>query len=373
MANTRAPSVTDAPRRPGRHRVPSPRHGQCCHAAVIRAGCGTCGDSRAQRSEQQANPSARRGQLRSESSHLTCPSPRRPDICPSPSVSVWVGYGSGAGVKRRGGAGWIDYRPWSLGGPGQTGGGERRAVVGGLRPRAPAPTWALVRRGPEPVDQVLAVGALATPPTAKRNPRRHPRGRPVPAPVQRGENKPISSRPPNRRRPASGWVARARRADDAGATGTWRGYEGRAAARIAGVRRGGRGSRRRARAVIHGPHRARANASKCASTRRGYGKSRRTGSKRGARPGHVRWSGRRTAPPGPVRRPRGMRRRRPPAHPVTAQRADPRTPKGSAPTGTGAERTHRRTATRGGSTSAGPHPGPGLGTDQIPAIQHSTS
>lgn len=57
-------------------------------------------------------------------------------------------------------------------------------------------------------------------------------------------------------------------------------------------------------------------------------------------------SGRRSPPPGPVRRLRGMRRRCSPSPPCPVQRADPRSTHASAPAGTGPERTAGRTATR---------------------------
>lgn len=56
-------------------------------------------------------------------------------------------------------------------------------------------------------------------------------------------------------------------------------------------------------------------------------------------------SGRRSPPPGPVRRLRGMRRRCSPSPPRPVQRADPRSTHASAPAGTGPERTAGRTAT----------------------------
>lgn len=57
-------------------------------------------------------------------------------------------------------------------------------------------------------------------------------------------------------------------------------------------------------------------------------------------------SGRRSPPPGPVRRLRGMRRRCSPSPLCPVQRADPRSTHASAPAGTGPERTAGRTATR---------------------------
>lgn len=66
---------------------------------------------------------------------------------------------------------------------------------------------------------------------------------------------------------------------------------------------------------------------------------------RGPRRHHAR-SGRRSPPPGPVRRLRGMRRRCSPSPPCPVQRADPRSTHASAPAGTGPERTAGRTATR---------------------------
>lgn len=66
----------------------------------------------------------------------------------------------------------------------------------------------------------------------------------------------------------------------------------------------------------------------------------------GCRRRHHARSGRRSPPPGPVRRLRGMRRRCSPSPPCPVQRADPRSTHASAPAGTGPERTAGRTATR---------------------------
>lgn len=87
-------------------------------------------------------------------------------------------------------------------------------------------------------------------------------------------------------------------------------------------------------------------------------------------------SGRRSPPPGPVRRLRGMRRRCSPSPLCPAQRADPRSTHASAAAGTGPERTAGRTATHQEHAPTPRHEGPdggpggrtGRGPDAPPAL-----